>query len=143
MLNTYILKVDGGVMKKLTSTLVLITFIFALSSGLSFCLADDISGTWVGETDIPEQGTDELTLVLEKAGDTYTGTLNDSFGMVVDTEAEDLEYKDNVLTFNFSIYDGYSSMIVYITLKVEGDTMTGQWETEEGETGEINMAKME
>lgn len=130
-------------MKKLTSTLVLITFIFALSSGLSFCLADDISGTWVGETDIPEQGTDELTLVLEKAGDTYTGTLNDSFGMVVDTEAEDLEYKDNVLTFNFSIYDGYSSMIVYITLKVEGDTMTGQWETEEGETGEINMAKME
>jgi hypothetical protein len=130
-------------MKKLTSILAFITFIVALSSSLVFCLADDISGTWLGETEIPDQGTDELTLVLEKAGDTYTGTLSDSFGMLMDTEAEDLEYKDNVLTFNFSIYDGYSSMTVYITLKVEGDTMTGQWETEEGETGEINMVKKE
>jgi hypothetical protein len=63
--------------------------------------------------------------------------------MLVDTECEDLEYKDNVLSFNISIYDGYSSMTVYITLKVEGNTMVGQWETEEGETGEITMEKKE
>jgi hypothetical protein len=130
-------------MRKITSIVAFTVFIFALSSGLVFGQAEDISGTWVGETEIPDQGTDELTMVLEKAGDTYTGTLSDSFGMLVDTEAEDLEYKDNVLTFNFSIYDGYSSMAVYITLKVEGDTMTGQWETEEGDTGELNMVKKE
>ncbi|MCK4931083.1 MAG: hypothetical protein KAT01_02880, partial [Candidatus Aminicenantes bacterium] len=58
-------------------------------------------------------------------------------------ECEDLEYKDNVLTFNFSIYDGYSPMTVYITLEVDGDTMTGQWETVEGDTGAINMEKKE
>jgi hypothetical protein len=130
-------------MRKFTSILACVAFLFVLFSGFSFCSSDDISGTWVGETEIPEQGTDEMTMVLEKAGDTYTAILSDSFGMLVDTEAEDLEYKDNVLTFNFAIYDGYSSMTVYITLKVDGDTMTGQWETTDGGTGEINMEKVE
>jgi hypothetical protein len=130
-------------MRKFTSIATFVVFILALSYGVAFCLADDISGTWVGETEIPDQGTDELTLVLEKAGDSYTATLSDSFGMLIDAEAEDLEYKDNVLTFNFSIYDGYSSMTVYITLEVDGNTMTGQWETEDGNMGEINMEKKE
>lgn len=130
-------------MKKLASILATTAFMLALSSGFALCLADDISGTWVGETEIPDQGTDELTMVLEKEGDTYTAILSDSLGMLVDTECEDLEYEDNVLTFNFTIYDGYSSMIVYITLNVDGNTMTGEWETEEGDTGTINMEKKE
>jgi hypothetical protein len=130
-------------MRKTLSILAFIAFTLALSSGLAFCLADDISGTWLGETEIPDQGTDEMTLVIEEAGDTYTATISDSFGMLVDAECEDLEYKDNVLSFNISIYDGYSSMTVYITLKVEGNSMTGQWETEEGDTGEITMEKKE
>jgi hypothetical protein len=143
MLYPYILKVDGGSMRKFTSILAVFAFIFALSSGFAFCLADDISGTWVGETEVPDQGTDELTLILEKAGDGYTAAISDSFGMLMEAECEDLEYKDNVLTFNFSIYDGYSTMTVYITLEVDGNIMTGQWEVEEGDTGAINMEKKE
>jgi hypothetical protein len=143
MLNPYILEVGGGIMRKFFFVLTFVTFILALFSGFAFCQGDDISGTWVGETEIPEQGTDELTLVLEKAGDSYTATMSDSFGMLMDAECEDLEYEDNILTFNFSIYDGYSSMTVYITLKVDGNTMTGQWETEEGDTGAVNMEKKE
>lgn len=130
-------------MRKFISTLAFFAFIMALSSGFAFCQEDDISGTWVGSTEIPDQGTNELTMILEKAGDTYTATLSDSFGMITDAECEDLEYEDNVLTFNFAIYDGYSSMTVYITLEVEGNTMTGEWETEEGETGAITMEKKE
>lgn len=130
-------------MRKFFLALTFVTFILALSTGFALCQSDDITGTWEGETEIPEQGTDELTLVLEEAGDSYTATISDSFGMLMDAECEDLEYKDNVLTFNFSIYDGYSSMTVYITLKVDGNTMTGQWETEEGDTGAINMEKKE
>jgi hypothetical protein len=130
-------------MRKFTSILAVFAFVFvfAWTSGLSLGLADDISGTWVGETEVPDQGTDELTLVLETSGDSYTGIISDSIGMLVDVECEDLEYTDGTLTFNFAIYDGYSSMTVYITLEVEGNTMAGQWETEEGDTGEINMEK--
>lgn len=96
-------------MKKTTSTFVLIIFIFTLSCGISFCQDIDLSGTWVGETEVPDQGTDELTLVLEKKEGEYTGTISDSLGMLDETECEDIEFEDSNLSFNFSIYDGYSN----------------------------------
>ena len=128
-------------MKKRTAILSLSMFFVVMTSGLVLSFQVDISGTWVGETEIPDQGTDEMTLVIEKSDADYTATISDSFGMLIDTECEDLEYKDNTLSFNISIFDGYSDMTVYITLKVEGDTMAGQSETEDGNTGEITMEK--
>jgi len=128
-------------MKKTTSTVALIIFIFTLSSGISFCQDIDLSGTWVGETEVPDQGTDEMTLVLEKKDGEYTGTISDSLGMIDETECEDIEFEDSNLSFNFSIYDGYSTMTVYITLTVEGDTMTGYWEIEDGTTGSVKLEK--
>ena len=130
-------------MKKTISTFALIIFIFTMSCGISFCQDIDISGTWVGETEVPDQGTDELTLVLEKKEGEYTGTTSDFLGMLDETECEDIEFKDSNLSFNFSIYDGESTMTVYITLTVEGDTMTGYWETEDGGTGSIKLKKKE
>lgn len=130
-------------MRKSISFLAFFVFILALSSGIPFCQEGDISGTWVGSTEIPDQGTNELTMIIERAGDSYTVALSDSFGMVVDTECEEVEYEDNVLTFNFTIDDGYSTMTIYITLEVEGNNMTGEWETDEGDTGEITMVKKE
>ena len=130
-------------MKKTISTFALIIFIFTMSCGISFCQDIDISGTWVGETEVPDQGTDELTLVLEKKEGEYTGTTSDFLGMLDETECEDIEFKDSNLSFNFSIYDGESTMTVYITLTVEGDTMTGYWETEDGGTGSIKLKKEE
>ena len=130
-------------MKKTTSTVALIIFIFTLSCGISFCQDIDLSGTWVGETEVPDQGTDELTLVLEKKEGEYTGTISDSLGMLQDVECEDIELKDNTLTLDFIFSDGYDYMTVYITLTVEGDTMTGYWETEDGSTGSIILEKEE
>lgn len=130
-------------MKKTTSTFVLIIFIFTLSCGISFCQDIDLNGTWVGETEVPDQGTDEITLVLEKKDGEYTGTISDSLGMLQDVECEDIELKDNTLTLDFIFSDGYDYMTVYITLTVEGDTMTGYWETEDGSTGSIILEKEE
>jgi len=130
-------------MKKTTSTFALIIFIFTLSCGISFCQDIDLSGTWVGETEVPDQGTDEITLVLEKKEGEYTGTISDSLGMLQDVECEDIELKDNTLTLDFIFSDGYDYMTVYITLTVEGDTMTGYWETEDGSTGSIKLEKEE
>jgi len=128
-------------MRTKTTILSLSLFALALISVYVFSFQADISGTWIGETEIPDQGTDEMTLALEKANGSYTGTISDSFGMLVDAECEDLEYTNNTLSFNINIFDGYSDMTVFISLKIEGDTMTGYWETEEGQTGEITMEK--
>ena len=130
-------------MKKTIATFALIIFIFTMSCGISFCQDIDISGTWVGETEVPDMGVDEMTLILEKEEGDYTGIISDSFGMLDETECEDIEFKDSNLSFNFSIDDGYSTMTVYITLTLEGDTMTGYWETEDGGTGSIKLGKKE
>lgn len=118
-----------------------LVFALAMTSGLVFTYKVDISGTWVGETEVPEQGTDEMTLVIEKTDGEYTATISDSFGMLVDSECEELEYKNDTLSFNISIFDGYSDITVHITLNVEGDTMTGYWETDDSDTGEITMER--
>jgi hypothetical protein len=131
----------GGIMRKRASILTMVIFALALISSLVYSYQADISGTWIGETEIPEQGTDEMTLVIEKEDGDYTATISDSFGMLMDTECEDLEYTTDTLSFNIAIFNGSSDMIVYITLKVEGDSMTGHWETEDGSTGEITMEK--
>jgi len=135
------IKDDGGLMRTKTSAWALSVFFLVLILGWAYSFQTDISGTWVGETEIPDQGTDEMTLVLEKADGDYTGTISDSFGMLMDTECEELEFNDDTLSFKITIFDGYSDMTVYITLEVEGETMVGHWETEDGNTGEITMAK--
>jgi len=128
-------------MRKRTVFWSFLVFVLAAASGIVFCQVADISGTWIGETEVPDQGTDELTLVLEKANGGYTGTLSDSLGMLTETDCEDIEYKDGILKFSFVIDDGYSTMTVSITLNVEGTAMTGYWETEDGDTGEVTMEK--
>jgi hypothetical protein len=134
-------KDEGGLMRMKASIISLVIFAFAVTSSLVYSYEADISGTWIGETEVPDQGIDEMTLVIEKMGGDYTATISDSFGMLMDTECEDLEYKNDTLSFNISIFDGYSDLKVYITLKVEEDTMAGYWETEDGSTGDITMEK--
>ncbi len=129
-------------MKNLPIILTVFLFLFVVSSGLSHSQDVDLSGTWVGQTEVPEQGTDELTLVLEKIDGEYTGTASDSLGMLVDVECEDIEFQDGTLTFHFSIFDGYEYMTVWMNLEVEGDTMSGYWEVEDGTTGAVEMERV-
>jgi len=129
-------------MKNLPIIFTVFVFLFTVSNGLSYSQDVDLSGTWVGQTEVPEQGTDEITLVLEKIDSEYTGTASDSLGMLEDVECEDIEFKDGTLTFHFSIFDGYEYMTVWMNLKVDGDKMSGYWEVEDGTTGAIEMERV-
>lgn len=129
-------------MKRTPIIFTVFAFLYCLFCGLSFCQDVDLSGTWIGQTEVPDQGADELTLVLEKINGEYTGTASDSLGMLEDVECEDLEFKEGTLTFHFSIFDGYEYMTVWMTLKVEGDKMSGYWETEDGTTGAVEMERV-
>ncbi len=44
--------------------------------------AVDWAGTWTGSIDTQGMGVDTITLVLKKADKTYTGTIEDSLGLV-------------------------------------------------------------
>ncbi len=128
-------------MKRLILISALFVFIVTFCSVFAFSQEIDLSGTWVGSTIVPEQGEDEMTLIIKKEDGEYTATISDSLGMLMDTECEDIEFENGTLTFNFTISQDMETLTVWITLEVEDDTMKGYWETAEGDQGDIELKK--
>ncbi len=128
-------------MKKTLLSFTLFAFFMSLFFVLSYAADVDLTGTWKGSTEVPDQGVDELTLVIKKESGEYTATISDTLGMLVETECEEIEFKEGTLTFNFTIYQGYDSMTVWMNLDVEDDKMTGYWETDDGSQGAVNLEK--
>jgi hypothetical protein len=129
-------------MKKINLFFTLAVFVLAAASGLMFGQSVDLSGTWVGETEVPDAiEPDELTLVITNENGEYSAKISDAMGMLNNTECEDIEFKDSELTLKFEVDTGEEFMSVYITLKVEGDTMTGFWESDDGSTGSVELTK--
>ena len=129
-------------MKKGMMICALTILVVGAASGFMFCQSVDLSGTWVGETEVPNAiEPDEMTLVIAKESGEYTAKISDAMGMLENTECEDLEFVENKLTFNCEVNTGEEYLIVYITLKVEDDAMTGYWESEDGDTGPVELKK--
>ncbi|MCJ7681824.1 MAG: hypothetical protein MUP70_13930 [Candidatus Aminicenantes bacterium] len=126
-------------MRKYVSLLTLVAMMLVFC-GLSLYAAD-ISGTWIGTTEVPDFGEDELTVVLKKTESGYEGTFTDSAGMADNAELKDVVYEGTQLTFNFEIYNGMEYQTVSCALEVKDDTMTGSWETGDGSSGSIEMTK--
>jgi hypothetical protein len=101
--------------------------------------AADLSGTWIGKTEVPNTGMDEVTLVLKKAEKSYGGTISDNQGVLkADTEIRDVMMDGEKLSFVFPLADG---TLFLMKLVVAGDNMTGQWEHPVGSTGAIEFVK--
>ena len=129
-------------MKKTASALTLFVFLLALSGGMSFSQQVDLSGTWVGPTEVPDAPEpDMLTLVLKKEEGTYSGTITDSMGMLQNTEIEDVEFKDNTLTFTFQVDTGGEYLSVTTSLTLKGDKMSGYWETDDGTSATVELER--
>ena len=133
---------EGQIMKKCLFIFIAFSFLIVVMGGMAYSPAADITGNWVGTAEVPEaMEPDELTMVITKKEGAYTGIINDSMGMLQDTVCEDIKYEDGKLTMHFSIPQDYEDMVISCELKVEGDTMTGLWENEGGESGAIEMKK--
>lgn len=110
------------------------------STGILIAFSEDLSGTWSGNTMI--NGMEEtLTLVLKKNGDTYTGKVTDSAGFSNETEIESVKIENNQLTFTFPIDTGGAYMTIYVTLEVSKNEMTGEWTSDDGGSGPIELKK--
>ncbi len=95
----------------------------------------DVTGTWVGKTEVPDIGAVTLTLVLKKTETGYAGTLNDDMGVLAkDTPLTKIKLEGDKLTFAFPIADGGT---VEADLKVEGKKLTGLWIHEAGGSGAL------
>jgi hypothetical protein len=100
--------------------------------------AENPVGTWVGITEVPDQGADEVTLTIAKSNGGYTGTMTDSLGMVAREALRDIAFAEGVLTIGFALTDGTA---MKMTLKVTGDKMVGEWRHPEGDVGAITLER--
>ena len=122
-------------MKTLVIILVLLLAAFTFAAGA------DLSGTWKGDTEVDGAAVD-LTLVLKKAGPSYSGTITDSAGYSDNAEIADVKLDGNRLSFSFMINNGVENLAVQVALEVDESTMKGNWESEDGNYGSINMEKI-
>lgn len=124
-----------------------LVFLFLLTVALAFALVpvfgqeSDLSGTWVGSTYIPDSGDDQVTLVLKKEGEAYSGTVSDSMGMANEAKLENGHFLDGTLTAEFTIFNGSDYMKIKLTLKLSGDLLVGNWESADGETGNLELKR--
>jgi len=101
--------------------------------------APDLSGTWIGKTEVPNVGTDEVTLVLKKVDKSYGGTIIDNQGVIAaNTEIKDVTIIGDKVSFTFNLADGN---LITIKLIVTTDKMNGQWEHPEGSIGTIEFVR--
>lgn len=131
-------------MKKPASILTMSAFLLVLFTGAVLSQEANLSGTWIGETTVPDElEPDKVTLVLERTNGEYKGKVTDAFGFAMESELKDIEFKDNKLTANFLIFNGEAYVKISFELTVEGDTMKGYWESEEGDSAPIELHKQE
>jgi hypothetical protein len=117
-------------MKKNKSIGTVLVLLAALAGLLAYAAAPDITGTWIGKTEVPNAGLDDLTLVIKKTPTGFSGTFSDTLGQLnKDTEIKDVKLEGNLVTFNFPIIDG---TVLQGTLKIDGDKMSGAWSHPEG-----------
>jgi hypothetical protein len=113
--------------------------VLLLFLGAAIALAQNIEGIWIGKTEVPNQGTDEITMVLKKGDAGFTGTISDSLGVLAkDTELMDLKVEGAEITCRFPLVDG---AMIFVRMTVDGDKMAGLWEHQEGDTGAITLEK--
>ena len=117
---------------------ILVVAAAALLAWTPLQAAEKPAGSWVGTTEVPDQGTDTLTLTLKKISTGYVGELSDSLGMVAKGSVTDVKYADGSLTFSFALTDGAN---MTMRLKVAGNKMTGEWGHPQGDVGAVTFER--
>ncbi len=122
------------------ATRLLLSLIFTCAIAPVAASAPDFAGTWIGRTDVPDVGTDEITLVVgRKADGAYAATIGDSAQLIAqNTEGRDVKVDGETIAFWFPLASGET---VTLQLKIAGDTMTGGWQHESGATGSMQFER--
>lgn len=120
---------------------ILLVLSLLVVSGLSISSQKlDLAGTWEGPTLVDSAGIELiLTLVLEQDGDEITGKINDNQGFI-DCEITNPNLDGNTFTFNAIANTPDGDYELIFEVKIEGNTMTGAWETD-GAYGEWTAEK--
>jgi hypothetical protein len=129
-------------MKATAANLVLAALVLAVAGvSIGAQRTPDLTGTWIGTTLVPDVGEDAITLELKREGNTYTGRCTDAAKVVVAPEIKNVAFTEGTLTFDIGVSGGTDTVTVHISLKADGDQMTGHWATADGESAGLKLAR--
>jgi hypothetical protein len=99
-----------------------------------------IVGTWEGTAYLDNGTLDGFTMFIIQEGGTFSGTCVDELGIAPEgTALEEIRLQEDALTFHLTTG---GSDLVNISLKVDGDSMTGYWEDPvAGTNGNIELTR--
>jgi hypothetical protein len=132
-------------MRNMKAILALAALLATLLPTISLSAEADLSGTWVGSTQVPDRSEpDRITLILKKEAGEYEGTVSDSLGLLKETAIEDIEFEDNELNLSLTITvsDGSEPKEVEAELVLEKGRLKGSWFIEDGPQGDIVLEKI-
>jgi len=119
-------------------TLVLAVGLFCALSAAA-APAPNFAGTWIGRTDVPDVGPDQVTLIVKKVEAGYAATISDSAAVIADnTAARDLKVNGETISFWFPLASGET---VSVQLTITGDALSGAWTHESGQTGSLTFER--
>ena len=101
----------------------------------------NLAGTWTGYTILGDGNRADFNLILEKAGETYTGKINDDAGMMPEMAIKNVTFKDPTLSFEIEFPDASGTRLIKIELKLEADTLKGNWVDEDDNSNVIELAR--
>jgi hypothetical protein len=128
-------------MKRVT-IFALAAVVATLAAGIVFGQNTDLSGTWVGETVVPNSADkDGLSLVLKKDGASYSGTMTDTMGMVNGAILENVKMENGTLSFQFNAGPTDQAIRISTTLKLIDDKLVGSWVDDQGDTGPLALVR--
>jgi hypothetical protein len=102
----------------------------------------DLSGTWVGETVVPNSSDkDGISLILKKDGASYSGTISDIMGMISGASLENVKFENGTLSFQFNAGPTGQTIRISTTLKLSNDKLVGSWTDDQDDTGSLELAR--
>jgi hypothetical protein len=130
------------VIKMKRARILLLFAAFAVYTGLCGAQDADLSGTWVGSTAVPDQAErDQITLVLKKEGNAYSGVISDSLALILQAPLRDVKFTNGTLTFTFTANADEHEVRVVTTLKYTGEKLAGAWIADDGDTGVFDLER--
>lgn len=98
-------------------------------------------GTWIGTAE--NQGNfDDITIIIEKKDDGFTGKINDVMGMFVNVEIKNLSWKDDKVSFEFPGAIGGTAFNLKADLVLTEKTLKGTWTMiEDGSSGALDLTR--
>ncbi|MGZ7065381.1 MAG: hypothetical protein ACXVI6_03400 [Candidatus Aminicenantales bacterium] len=132
-------------MRKTNLTLILTLAVLVLAAAASAFAQKaekvNLAGKWTGYTVLGDGNRADLNLILEKAGETYTGKVNDDVGMIPEMVLKNVSFKDPTLSFEIELPEANGSRLIKIELKLEGETLKGSWVDPDDNSNVIELTR--